>query len=460
MHHSIRSVVLVLILLPLFLVFARQKAADVLPDTPAGKAVAAYIKAFNSGNETMMREFFTKYASAAALQQVPLDRRLDRYGQMKGRLQSLELRTVSEIRNDLVSARFKTGTSGEVMIEFTFDPQPPHGLMSIRVQDVDQGEPATSIERKRNDIELTKAVESYLLEAEKTDSFSGVVLITKNDSSLFHKAYGLADRESKIPNQLDTKFNIGSINKSFTNIAIHQLVKRQKLALSDRIEKFLPDYPNPEAARKVTIQHLLSMTSGIGDFFGERYQSTPKEQLKSIKDFLPLFADKPLEFEPGTKYRYSNGGYVVLGAIIEKASGIDYFTYVRENIYKPAGMLNTDSFEKNAEVPNRALGYTLEPGGNPPVRNDQTLPAKGSSAGGGYSTATDLLRFTQALKAGILESPDFSPAAGMGIAGGAPGLNAALEWDPRSGYGIIVLANLDPPAAQRVARQIRNWLPR
>jgi D-alanyl-D-alanine carboxypeptidase len=213
-----------------------------------------------------------------------------------------------------------------------------------------------------------------------------------------------------------------------------------------------------EAAQKVTIQHLLDMQSAIGDFFGERYQATPKEKIRTIADYLPLFADKPLEFEPGTNRRYSNGGYIVLGAIIEQASGKAYYTFVKENIFSPAGMASTDAFEKDEEVSNRALGYTRESQDQSWHSNYETLPAKGSSAGGGYSTAQDLLRFVVALEKGRIPVPD--TVGGLGIAGGAPGMNAVVEWDPTLGYVIIVLSNFDPPAAERVARQMRTWLPR
>lgn len=181
----------------------------------------------------------------------------------------------------------------------------------------------------------------------------------------------------------------------------------------------------------MTVRHLLEMTSGIGDFFGDRYESTPKEKIRSLKDYLPLFADKPLEFEPGTRNRYSNGGYVVLGLIIEKVSGVDYYTYVREHIFKPAAMLDSDSYEKDASIPNRALGYMRD--GSSWKPNYETLPGRGSSAGGGYSTAHDLLKYTMALKEGTLGEANEETRGGFGIAGGAPGLNASLEWNPKSG---------------------------
>jgi CubicO group peptidase (beta-lactamase class C family) len=202
------------------------------------------------------------------------------------------------------------------------------------------------------------------------------------------------------------------------------------------------------------------MTSGIGDFFGPRYQATPKEKIRTLQDYLPLFADLPLEFEPGAGNRYSNGGYVVLGLIIEKAAGADYYAFVRKNIFEPCGMPDTDSYARDAYVPNLAKGYTRQGGAaeGERVLNHGTLPGRGSSAGGGYSTAGDMLRYVLALKEGRIFLPDI--AGGLGIAGGAPGINSAVEWDPRSGYIVIVLTNFDPPAAGQAARRITGWLPR
>jgi CubicO group peptidase (beta-lactamase class C family) len=200
------------------------------------------------------------------------------------------------------------------------------------------------------------------------------------------------------------------------------------------------------------------MTSGIGDFFNERYEAAAKEKIQSLEGYLPLFADKPLEFDPGARERYSNGGYVVLGLIVQKAAGMDYYAYVRDRIFKPAGMLDSDWFDKRTEVPDRAVGYERE--GSAWKSNYATLPGKGSSAGGGYSTARDLLKYIIALEKGILPGAEDSRKGGFGIAGGAPGLNAGLEWDPARGYVIAVMANMSPPSAERVARQIRAWLPR
>jgi len=435
-----------------------QETRVSLPETPAGRNVAAYIQAFNAG-DAAMREFFAGHIAKGALQKTPVEARMERYKQMHDRLGSLELQKLVESRSDFVSVVARTENGPIVRLEFQFEPTEPFGLLGIRVEAMeDAGEENVPAAAKKNNDELLAAVKEYGRRTSEAGEFSGVILVAQNGIPLFEQAYGFADREKKIPNRVDTKFNIGSINKSFTGLAIRQLVAEKKVSLDDPIGKFLPDYQNRDAAAKVTVRHLMNMTSGIGDFFGDRYEATPKEKIRSLEDYLPLFADKPLEFEPGAKERYSNGGYVVLGLIIAKASGTDYYTYVRDHIFKPAGMNDSASFEKDAAVPNRAIGYARD--GSSWKPNYETLPGRGSSAGGGYSTARDLLKYTIALGEGTIAGSPEEMRGGLGIAGGAPGINAILEWDPESGYVVAVMSNFGPPSAQRVGRQIRAWLPR
>jgi len=424
-----------------------------LPDTPAGKLVSTYLEAFNAG-EAAMRGFIERYVAKDDLERTAAETRLARFRQMKQRLG--RLKPVKVLQTSDTSITLDLKSSDGPLVEFTFElaPTSPPTLRGIRVEDRGEGESAgPARDPKASDQEWVASVGSYLDQSSSQDEFSGAVLLARGDQLLFEKAYGLADKSSKAPNRIDTRFNLGSINKIFTNIAIHQLAAQGKLALEDRIAKFLPDYPNRDAAAKVTIKQLLSMSSGIGDFFGDRYEQTAKEKIRSIADYFPLFADKPLEFEPGTSRRYSNGGYIVLGAIIEKVSGIDYYSYVRKNIYEPAGMKDSDWFEKDKLPPNTAIGYTDQDR----QPNYASLPGRGSSAGGGYSTLRDLFSFVKAMKKGVVTTPDFQPD-GLGIAGGAPGMNAIL--DSGRDYVLVVLSNYDPPTAERAARQIRAWMPR
>jgi D-alanyl-D-alanine carboxypeptidase len=428
------------------------------PDTPAGKAAEAYFKAFNAGEEAV-RDFFDKYSAKESLQRLPVPTRLERYRQMHDRLGGLEPLKVEESRPDFVGVTARAQGGRLLRLDFTFEPTAPFGLLSIRVAvsggPAEEGLPP---DPKKDDDELFAAVRDYAQKAVEAGDFSGVILIARSGAPVFEEAFGYADRDKEIPNKKDTQFNVGSIDKSFTSLAIRQLAAENKLSLDDTIGKFLPDYPNKDAAARVTVRELLDMSSGIGDFFGERYQAADKEKILTLADYLPLFADQPLAFEPGKGNLYSNGGYIVLGLIIEKVAGTDYYSYIRDHVFKPAGMTDSDWTRKATQVPNRAIGYVRE--GQTWKTNYDTLPGIGSSAGGGYSTARDLLKYTIAIGKGVYGAAGEDIRGGMGIAGGAPGLNAALEWMPERGLAIVVMANLSPPAATRVARQIRAWLPR
>jgi CubicO group peptidase (beta-lactamase class C family) len=320
------------------------------------------------------------------------------------------------------------------------------------------------------DAEIVSAVTALVDRAAAEDKFSGVVLVAKEGKTLLSRAVGMADPSKNIANKPDTKFNLGSINKIFTQVAIGQLAEAGKLSLDDTIRKRLPDYPSP-VADKITIQQLIQHRSGLGDFFGPKFLQAPPSSLRTLAAFLPLFADKPLEFEPGTDQRYSNAGYIVLGLIIERVSGQSYYDYVRGHITRPAGMKDTASFAIDENVPNRAIGLTKRGSDGPSEKrqdNTATLPGRGSSAGGGYSTAPELFAFAQALLGDKLLSKrwtdwvfhrgqlDADGPRTLGIAGGSPGVNGMLGIAPP--YIFVVLANIDPPAAEEVGLATRELL--
>ena len=188
--------------------------------------------------------------------------------------------------------------------------------------------------------------------------FSGALLVAQEGEPILKQAYGQADRALDLPNQVDTKFNLGSMDKMFTAVAIMQLVEQGRLALDDVIADHLPDYPNQEVANAVTIHHLLTHTSGLGDYSeSDRYKAV-HDQIRSLEDYVPLFVDTPLEFEPGEQFLYSNSGFIVLGLIIEEVTGQSYYDYVRLNIFEPSGMTDTGAYELDAGTPNLAWGYT------------------------------------------------------------------------------------------------------
>jgi len=311
---------------------------------------------------------------------------------------------------------------------------------------------------------LAHQIKDYLASEMLADDFSGVVVLSRKGEVIFSGVYGSASKEYGTPNTLDTRFNLGSINKLMTRIAVMQLVEQRKLSYGDTIGAVLPDYPNKQAAANVTVGELLDMSSGIGDFFGPQYEAMPKDRLRALSDYLPLFATKPLAFVPGTKHQYSNGGYVVLGLMIERRSGESYYDYVKTHIFAPASMTASGWFDRDAILTGIATGYTKDGADGPRstwCNNVYTAPERGSSAGGGYANAPDLLNFAAALEQGkLLNASDTSAVlrGGIGVAGGAPGINADVEIDPASGYVLVVLSNYDPPSAERVAATIRGYI--
>lgn len=326
--------------------------------------------------------------------------------------------------------------------------------------------------------DLAAELDAYLADLAGKGEFSGVVLLTRGSETLFSKAYGLADRERNLPNQIDTKFNLASMNKMFTGVAVAQLAEKGRLSFDDKVGRHLPGYPNREVAEKVTIHHLLTHTSGMGSYWNPKYEAV-KDRLRTLGDFLPAFADEPLAFTPGERFEYSNAGYVVLGLIVEKVSGESYADYVRKHIHEPAGMTDTAFHPKDQDVPNRAIGYqTLQGFGGPPLAggprpNTAELGRIGSSAGGGYSTAPDLLKFATALREHRLLSPKMTetvltgkvsmPAGpGMNVQygygfgeekeggrrvvghnGGSPGVRGQLDVGLDDGTTLVILSNVD-----------------
>ena len=323
--------------------------------------------------------------------------------------------------------------------------------------------------------EALKAIKRRIDElVRQEERFSGSVLIARQGKAVFSDVRGMQDREKKVPNRLDTKYNLGSMNKMFTAVAVAQLARHGKLKFTDPVGKHIPDYPNPDVAKKVTIHHLLTHTGGTGDIFGPKFRAN-LEKLKTPKDYIALYGKRAPAFEPGSRFAYSNYGLVLAGAIIERVSGMSYYDYIRKNIYARAGMNNSDSYWKNETTPNLAKGYTSLEG--PPRYHYDSLPMRGSPAGGGYSTCEDLLRFATALTGHKLLDAEHtkilttgksdagpgnsygygfcvwnqSGVRSFGHGGSAPGISADLKIFPDSGYVIVVMTNLDPPGASRVS---------
>ncbi len=357
-------------------------------------------------------------------------------------------------------------TGDRVAIAVRIDPATPYLISGIglRPPPPTAGAPVVRI---ASDPEMVAGLEKYVATLAREDVFSGAVLLAKDGKVLFTKAYGLANRDFDAPNRVDTKFNLGSMNKMFTSVAILQLAERGKLSLDDPLAKFVPDFPSPAAAAKIRIKHLLSHTAGLGSYFNEEFDKSSRARFRTVDEMMQLAKGDSLAFEPGTRWSYSNTGMLVLGKVIEVATGQDYFGYIRDNIYRPAGMVNSDSYQLDYVNPNLAVGYEKEfaDDGTKRYRNNIFMHViRGGPAGGGYSTVEDLQRFADALFAGKLVSkasvellttpkPELnSPRYGYGFgaeagseivghSGGFPGISSNLDIFKKSGYVAVVQSN-------------------
>jgi D-alanyl-D-alanine carboxypeptidase len=325
--------------------------------------------------------------------------------------------------------------------------------------------------------ELGTALDRWLAPQAASGTFAGVVLVARDGKVVFERAYGTADRERGTPMSTDLRFSLASIGKAFTKVAIGQLVQGGKLRFTDTIGSVLPDYPNADA-RGATVAQLLNHTGGVVDFFGPEFDATPKERFRSNDDYFAFVAPRPLLFPPGTRNQYCNGCYIVLGEIVAKMAGMPYERYVEEHVFGRAGM-RTAGFLSVGD-PDVARPYTRRRGdGTNPVPAVGLHGLRGSAAGGAFARAADLLAFDRAARSERLlnavmtdwfydnVSEEDVPAAlkrgtasgglrGLGIAGGAPGMNANLEAGPT--WTIVVAGNLDPPNAGRIASAIRRAL--
>ncbi|MDR7276337.1 serine hydrolase domain-containing protein [Catenuloplanes atrovinosus] len=310
--------------------------------------------------------------------------------------------------------------------------------------------------------------------------FSGTILVTRRDETLFSGAYGLADRERATPVTMETRFAIGSITKLLTATAIVRLIQDGTITAADPVGRWLPDYPNPEVAAKVTVHHLLTHTGGTGDIMVPEHWER-RHEIRTPDDHVGLLGHRAPTFEPGRWYDYSNYGYVLLGAIIERASGRGHPEQVRETVLRPAGMTRSGNEPDEPPAADLAVGYT----GEERVPNTDYRFLRGNPAGGASATAGDLVRFARAvLRHELLDAAHtellttakvnigFTGRQAYGFAertihgvrtiggaGGFPGANAELVIHPPSEHVIVVLANLDPPAASDVARFIDFALP-
>src|SRR5712672_3273331 len=453
-----------------------QGVVPEVPKTPAGKQFSTWLLAFNSGERARVEEVRKLFKD-------PPGPNVDGDMAFRRMTGGFDLRKIEESSATRMSGLVQERSSDQfARFAMAVGENEPHSITEWHLDAI--ATPAEFATGRLSETATLETAKARIDELVKDEKFSGAVLVTKNGKAIMSGAYGLADRENKIPNSLNTKFRIGSMNKMFTAVSILQLVQNGKMKLSEPFGKYIGDYPNKDAG-KVTIEQLLMHTGGTGDIFGPQFEAHRKD-LRNLQDYVNLYGKRGLEFAPGSRWEYSNYGFLLLGVVVERVSGKSYYEYVRENVYVPAAMNSTASLTEDQDVPGRSIGYTSF-GGSELHANGDTLPYRGTSAGGGYSTVEDLQRFAGALTNhkllnaentdllttgkvatphggkyafGFFDDGAESGARHFGDGGGAPGMNGDLQIYPQSGYVVAVLSNLDPPAASRVSEFIANRLPK
>lgn len=247
-------------------------------------------------------------------------------------------------------------------------------------------------------------IESIINEVNNKAEFSGVVLVKENDNIIFEKSYGLANRNEEIKNKVDTKFGIASGAKTFTAVAICQLVQQGLISFDTLLKDYL-DLDFPKFDPNITIHHLLTHSSGIPDYFDEEvmsdysalWNSMPMYSICEVKDFLPMFKNRAMEFEPGYKFKYNNAGFIVLGLIIEKVTGVKFTEYIENNIFKICEMKDSGYFFMDNLPKNTAYGYIENHEDNSWKTNIYSIPVVGGPDGGVFTTVSDMAKFWSAL---------------------------------------------------------------
>jgi len=462
---------------------AQSQTTLVLPDTPAGTQMKEWLRVFSTGNDAEYERFIGEHYSKSLLAENDAAYRADRQARTFVDTQGFDIRDVEKSTAGEISLLAQSRLTGLwFRLGMKVEAAPPYAITDYTYQRLQP--PAKFPLKKLNQKELVAEIKKFMDRLAAADAFSGTLLVAKDGVPIFRTVHGLASKAYNVPNRLDTKLNIASVGKMFTAIAVAQLVEQGKLSFNDTVGKYLPDYPNQDVAQKVTIHHLLTHSSGLGDTYSANY-ICHKGILKQVKNWLPLFINdpKPLAFEPGARWQYSNQGFILLGAIIQKVSGENFFDYIHRHIFQPAGMVNTDYYEGDRDTPNLAMGYTnFEDLGEDTYqfhigeRRNVSLynGARGGPTGGASSTIDDLFRFSQAFRSNKLVSArmvelmtttkilarkydanqtywgygfELEMIDGkrvIGHGGGDFGISSAVRWYPDSGnYTVVVLSNYD-----------------
>jgi len=361
------------------------------------------------------------------------------------------------------------------------EPLPPHKIMGLGIDSI--AAPPELAEVALSEGQWRASLDLLIGGLAARDRFSGAVLVHKGGRVTYARAFGEADRDAHVANGLNTRFNLASITKMFTAVSVGQLAQEGRLRLSDPVGKLLPELAGTELGKQVTVHHLLSHTSGmVGAREAIEKGLEPPRTARSITQMTASFVDAPLGFRPGQQFEYSNAGYIVLGAIIERVSGEDYRDYVQRHVFDAADMRDTGFYSPSDHRRRIAVGYEDGASG---VRRANTagLPLIGSPANMAFSTVGDMGRFAEALYRNKLLQRDMRERLWTGVTeradgveygygariehyngrrivwhgGGAPGVTNRFEMYPDEGIAVVVLSNIDTEP-ELITNKLREWL--
>lgn len=372
-----------------------------LPSTPEGELASEFLDVISQPDPEAWRAFVVDHYAEKFRSIAPVETHVTILQRTYDRNRGFTVRDYEFADESMtVAAQSRlTGAWNRLIFRFTDEESPQLTGLGIRAG----LPPAGESPRRISPLEFYDELDGFLDRLVDADAFSGTVVIAKDGRIRFARAFGEADKAHGVPNHVDTRFSLGSMNKMVTAVAIAQLVERGRIRFDDPLSKYLPRLPNPQAAEQIRLNHLLSHTSGLGDFLGEA-AARPANSFSEVDDFVELVEGDTLQFPPAEKWSYSNAGFLVLGKVIEEVTDSSYYDYVEENIYEVAGMDRAGSDELSSVIDGLAIGYEKEyTESGPRYRNNRfAIGLRGSPAGGGYATALDLVQFADALRAGKL----------------------------------------------------------
>ncbi|MCB0569073.1 MAG: beta-lactamase family protein [Phaeodactylibacter sp.] len=462
-------------LIPLIALLYTQAAAcqgSQPPMTPE-QLGSRFVQAINSTDAVLQEDISKEVYAPATLEKMGLERIVAHFQKLHEAFAPLEYHHSERLEFPKPSGttyvlHVYARKQGEVMwsdFQFYLETTPPYRIGQM----VFVAEAAEPIALPNGSIEQQETLDwldGYIEKLERENGLSGSILIAKGDKVVFEKYWGFADIENGRKIDAEALFGLASGSKMFTATAIVQLMEQGKLKLTDKLTDYFPDFPNQAWAERVTLKNLLSHTSGIAEYWTQENEPAML-RFENWHEYLPLIYKEGFRFEPGTESYYSNSNFMLLGAIVEKVSGQDYYQYIGENILKKAGMAHSGYFSHTDTSLPLVVPYARKEGGGWQNNRPKQF-RRGSPAGGCYANAADMLLFCKALKNHQLVSTEglklmatdwtvgvkdaqpyglglileqYGQEASYGHGGTAGGVNFEFRYFPRMDIALLVFNN-------------------